>query len=139
MGESEIEQLAALLGSSDGQERIQALYYVQEGKVPVEHVLAVIRNQSFSETARSWAIISLSRCRLTPPVRDTLLGCLTGSVTVRINAINSLAALEDVESIPALEPFLDDHEEDHGAWFEDSCTVAQNARAALEKLRGLKN
>jgi hypothetical protein len=57
-------------------------------------------------------------------------------VALRINAINVLASLGDVDSIPILEPFLDDHEEDPGAWFEDSCTPAQNARAALEKLKG---
>ena len=137
MSEKEIQELAALLGSSDGEQLAQALYSAQERTVPVESFVAVVANDSFSDSARCFAVLGLSKYPLSALVRRTHHSCLEEKcVALRINAINAFASLGDVDSISVLEPYLDDREEDPGAWFEDSCTPAQNARAALEKLKG---
>jgi HEAT repeat protein len=132
------EELLALLGSDDVEDRARGLTWADDnGVAAVPTLLAVLRNPAASVLAQTWAMISVGVVgrAATDAAREVLHGKLADpSPTIRRAAIRTLMALDDVASRDAIARLLSDETRDPGAWFDDDAVVGHAARNAIDSL-----
>ena len=120
------------------QSRLAAVAHFQEAATAaVPFLCAMMANEDETEVGRIWAAISLENIK--PEATEELLDAssralATKYASLRRAVLNLLGATGSAKVVPLVRDFVDDHEQDPLAWFDDDCTVSHAAQAALRRV-----
>ena len=137
-----VEELLGELGADEIAQRVRAIAWaVGQGAAGAQRLAEVLRRPDASPRAQAWAMIGLAQMgpAVADVARDAVVEKLSDpSPMTRRGAIGTLERLHDVASRDAIAALVTDDTVDPGAWFDDDCTVAHAARAALATLDEVK-
>ena len=109
----------------------------QMGPTAVPPLLDAVADQSESPFTRTWALylVEENGGLGLKGTREVLLANLADpNPAVRRASLRGLGHLGDASLVPLIAPYLDDHGVDVDSWWEDDCTVAHAAAAALRSI-----
>jgi hypothetical protein len=133
-----VEELVRELGADEIQQRVRAIAWAAgQGTAGAQRLAEVLRRPDASPRAQTWAMIGLGQMgrAIAGVVREAVVEKLSDpSPMTRRAAIRTLEGLRDVASRDAIAALVSDDVVDPSAWFDDDCTVAHAARAALATL-----
>lgn len=137
-----VEELAGELDADEIQQRVRAIAWAAgQGAAGAQRLAEVLRRHDASPRAQAWAMIGLGQMgrAVADVARDAVVEKLSDpSPMTRRAAIRTLEWMHDVASRDAIAALVADDTVDPSAWFDDDCTVAHAARAALAALDEVK-